>query len=65
MSSNSTGKRGHSVQFYDQLYIEKFRLQPKLDGLSFNSIGIDEYSWLERAVQESEVFEVVRALNGG
>jgi hypothetical protein len=64
MSSNSTGKREHTMQFYNQLYIEKFRLQPKLDVLSFDSIGIDEDSWLERAVEESEVFEVVRVLNG-
>jgi hypothetical protein len=42
-------------------------LAPKLDGLSFNFVGAEEVSWLERACEESEVsevFEVVRALNG-
>jgi hypothetical protein len=36
-----------------------------LDGLSFSSIGVEEATWLERAFEESEVVEVVRALNGG
>jgi hypothetical protein len=35
-----------------------------LDGLSFNCIGEDEGSWLEREFEESEVNEVVRNLNG-
>jgi hypothetical protein len=41
----------------------QFSWRPKLDGLSFNSIGVVEVSWLERAF-ESGVFEVVRTLNG-
>jgi hypothetical protein len=48
--------RDHVVQFYNQLYSEQFTLRPKLDGLSFNSIGVEDVMWLERA------FEVVRAL---
>jgi hypothetical protein len=32
--------------------------------MSFNSIGADESSWLERTFEESEVLEVVRDLNG-
>jgi len=64
MSSNSTELRETIVQFYNQLYLEKFSWRPKLDGLSFNSIGADEASWLERVFEESEVFEVVRVLNG-
>lgn len=39
-------------------------MAPKLDGLSFNFVGAEEVSWLERACEESEIFEVVRALNG-
>jgi hypothetical protein len=35
-----------------------------LDGLSFKCIGEDEGSWLEREFEESEVYEVVRNLNG-
>jgi hypothetical protein len=35
-----------------------------LDGLSFNSIGVEEAMWLERAFEESEVVKVVKALNG-
>jgi hypothetical protein len=53
----------HIVQFYNQLCFEQFSLRPKLDVLSFNSIGVDMASWLERAFKESEVFEVVRTLN--
>jgi hypothetical protein len=34
-----------------------------LDDLSFESIGEVEANWLERAFEESEVFEVVKALN--
>jgi hypothetical protein len=34
-----------------------------LDGLSFDSIGEDDTIWLERAFEEDEVFEVVKALN--
>jgi hypothetical protein len=36
-----------------------------LDGLSFSSIGVEEATWLERVFEESEVVEMVRALNGG
>jgi hypothetical protein len=35
-----------------------------LDGLSFLSIDADERNWLERDFEESEVWEVVRDLNG-
>jgi hypothetical protein len=36
--------------------------RPRLDGLTFDSIGEDEAIWLERAFEEDEVFEVVKAL---
>jgi hypothetical protein len=35
-----------------------------LDGLSFIFVGVKEQLWLEKAMKESEVVEVVRALNG-
>jgi hypothetical protein len=64
LSSDSTEIRVHIVQFYAQLYLEiRAHICPTLDGLSFNSIGIDEGSWLKREF-ESEVYEVVRTLNG-
>jgi hypothetical protein len=34
-----------------------------LDDLSFESISEVEANWLERAFEEGEVFEVVKALN--
>lgn len=52
------------MQFYDWLYSEQFSLQPKLDGLSFHSIDVDERAWLERAFEESEVLLVVIDLKG-
>jgi hypothetical protein len=51
------------VQYYSSLYTEQFNWRPKLDVLSFNSIGEVEANWLERAFKEGEVFEVVKALN--
>jgi hypothetical protein len=35
-----------------------------LDSLHFNSIGDEEAIWKERAFEEREVFEIMRALNG-
>lgn len=52
------------MQFYNQLYSEQFNRQPKLDGLSFNSICAKDATRLARAFEETEVFEIVRALNG-
>jgi hypothetical protein len=36
---------------------------PKLDGLDFDSINVDESSWLERRFEESEVLKVVKGMN--
>jgi hypothetical protein len=43
----------------------QFSWWPKLDDLSFDSIGEVEANWLEseRAFEDCEVFEVVKALN--
>jgi hypothetical protein len=55
--------RGHIVQFYDSLFIEQFSWRPRLDGLTFNSIGEDEAIWLEKLSRKMRSFEVVKALN--
>jgi hypothetical protein len=45
------------------LFIEQFNWQPKLEDLSFDSIGEDDTIWFERTFEEGEVFEVVEDLN--
>lgn len=64
LSSNPTEIREYIVQFYTQLYSEQYSWRPKLDGLSFQSIGEEEDSWLKREFEDIEVFEVVKTLNG-
>jgi hypothetical protein len=64
LTSNVPTMKTHIVQFYSHLYSEQCRWRPKPDGLSFHSIGAEEGSWLERDFEESEVFEVVQAMNG-
>jgi hypothetical protein len=54
--------REHILQFYKSLYSKQFSWQSELDGLSFDSIGAEEALWLERAFEESEIFEVVKKL---
>jgi hypothetical protein len=51
------------VQFYNILYNEQFSWWLKLDDLYFDSIGEVEANWLERAIEEGEVLEVVKAMN--
>jgi hypothetical protein len=65
ISLNSKEIREHILQFYTRLYSEQFSWRPKLDGLLFNSIDVEEATWLERDFEESEVFEVLKALNQG
>jgi hypothetical protein len=55
--------REHIVQDYKSLYTKQFSWQPKLNGISFDSIAEVEANWLKRAFEEGEVFEVVKALN--
>jgi predicted aconitase len=45
------------------MYTEHFKWQPKLDSLSFDSIGEAEANWLERVFEEGEVLKVVKAMN--
>jgi hypothetical protein len=51
------------VQFYNILFTQQFSWRPKLDDLSFDSMDEVEAIWLERAFEEEEVFEVVKAMN--
>jgi hypothetical protein len=37
--TNHGGIRDHVVQYYSSLYTELFGWRPKLDGISFDSIG--------------------------
>jgi hypothetical protein len=53
----------HIMQFYNNLYTEQFRWQPKLDGHSFDSVGETKANRLERVFVEEEVLEVVKAIN--
>jgi hypothetical protein len=52
------------VNVYKQLYAKQYNWRPKLDGLSFLSIDVDERNWMEKEFEESEVLEVVRNFNG-
>jgi hypothetical protein len=45
------------------LFTEHFNWQPKLDGLSFDSIDEVDAIWLERAFEKEDVLEVVKAMN--
>jgi len=44
------------MQFHSQLYSKQFSWRPKLDGLSFSFNDEDEGSWIERELEESEVY---------
>jgi hypothetical protein len=63
ITSYATEVREHIPQFDTRLYSEQFNWRPKLDGHTFNSVDDDKTLWLERAFEESEVLEVVKALN--
>jgi hypothetical protein len=63
VSSDQPAIRDHIVQFYDSLFSEQFSWRPKLDGLDFDSIDVEEASWLERPFEESEVLDVVKGMN--
>lgn len=45
-----------------QVYSDQFSWRLKLDDLPFDSIGGEEALWMERAFEESEVIEVMKAL---
>jgi hypothetical protein len=45
------------------VFIQKIHSRLKLDVPTSNSVDEDEALWLERAFEESEVIEVLKALN--
>jgi hypothetical protein len=57
-------KEQHIVHFYNNLYFEQCSWRPRVDGLSFLSIDANESTWLERKLEENEMWDVVRDLNG-
>jgi hypothetical protein len=57
-------KEQHIVHFYNSLYFEQCSWRPRVNGLSFLSIDVDESTWLEREFKENEMWDVVRDLNG-
>jgi hypothetical protein len=63
VSSDQHGIRDHIVQFYYGLFSEQFSWRPKLDGLAFDEISMDEVSWLKSLFEESEVLGVVKSMN--
>jgi len=64
MSSDPVEINEHIVNYYDKMYTEQSMWLPRVDGLSFSSIDVEERIWLERDFEEQEVWEVVRDLNG-
>jgi hypothetical protein len=61
MSSDPVEIKEIIVKYYDKLYTEQSTWRPRVDGLSFSSIDVEERLWLEC---DFEVWEVVRDLNG-
>jgi hypothetical protein len=57
-------KEQHIVHFYNNLYFEQCSWRPRVDCLSFLSIDANESTWLERELEENEMWDVVRDLNG-
>ena len=56
--------RANVVSFYEDLYQEKERWRPSVDGLDFRSIGVAESSHLERKFDREEVLQVLKDLQG-
>ena len=52
------------TQFYRQLYLENEVHRPLLDDIAFSRISEEDASWLDRPLDEDEVFGVVHDFNG-
>jgi hypothetical protein len=52
VSSDQSAIREHIVQYYDSLFSEQFSWRPKLDGLAFDSIDVEEALGLESPFEE-------------
>ena len=55
---------GCITQFYRQLYLETEVHKPLLDDIAFSRISKEDASWLDRPLDEDEVFGVVHDFNG-
>jgi len=64
ISRNPAEIKEHLVNFYNKLYSENCSWRPRVEGLSFLSIDEEESTWLERAFEEKEVWDVIKELNG-
>jgi hypothetical protein len=64
ISRNPAEIKEHIVQYYNNLYFENCSWRPRVEGLSFLSIDVDESIWLERAFEEKEVWDVIKDTNG-
>jgi hypothetical protein len=62
-SKNPVEIQEHTVHYYNNLYFEHCSWRPRVDGLSFLSIDVDDSIWLEREFEE-KVWDVIRDLNG-
>jgi hypothetical protein len=62
-SKNPMEIQEHIVHYYNKLYFEQCFWRPRVDGLSFLFIDVDESIWLEREFEE-EVWDVVKVMNG-
>ena len=63
VSSNQFAIKEYIVQFYDDLVLEMFIRQLKLDDLAFDFIDAEEASGLDSSFNDSEVLDVVTSMN--
>lgn len=59
MFSSPSEIEGHIVQIYKALLNESTDWRPTLDGIVYDSLDSLSLSWLERAFEENEVYQVV------
>jgi hypothetical protein len=63
VTSDHPAMRDQIVQFYESLFSEQYNWRPKLDGIAFNSLSLEEAALLELPFEEREVLEVVKSMN--
>jgi len=63
VTSDQLAIRDHIVHFYESLFSEQYNWRPKLDGIAFNSLSLEEAAQLELPFREREVLVVVKSMN--
>jgi hypothetical protein len=63
VTSDQPAIRYHIVHFYESLFSEQYNWRPKLDGIAFNSLSLEEATQLELPFEKREVLEVVKSMN--